>query len=401
MKTLFTKAAMAFMLTYTVTANAQWKDVSDARFAGLSSKVITNGSTTFNSIGYNVYRSNDYGNTWTQLSVYNGYSLAIINTGTALIAGGGANNLNDTVVYVSHDNGTTWAANNTITGAGAFTVNVFCQLGTEVMAGLGGSITSDAFRSADDGATFTSSGASGVHEIRSLGADASHIYAGTQYNGVYQYTNVSGTAVWVHLDTAGLPSSGGLFNNINALCVVNGKVWAAAGPGIYQLDTVLHHWTAILTEANSTTCFCIAGTTIVRGTYGAGVYVSRDNGATWLQDNTGLTDYQISSLAVSGDTLFAGAHNHVFRRSLSSISNGVASVNVPGALSVFPNPATSLLHISSTGKVSVDILGMDGKLMLHTYNKSEINIASLPAGSYMARIGMADGSTQFRKFQKL
>jgi hypothetical protein len=402
MKSLFTKTATAAMLSLTVTANAQWQDVTDPGFSGLNAQVVTNGGKVFTSVGYNVYRSTDMGTTWTMLSVYNGYSLAIIHTGTALIAGGGANNVNDTIVYVSHDDGNTWAANNTITGAGACLINVFTKLGSEVMAGMGGSITSDAFRSANDGATFSSCGPSGVHEIRSFGTDAYHIYAGTQYNGVYQYTNVSGTATWIHLDTAGLPSYTGLFNNINALCVVNGKVWAAAGPGIYQLDTVLHHWSPVVTESNSTTCFCIAGSTIIRGTYGNGIYFSHDNGATWQQDNAGLLDYQISSLAYSGDTIFAGTHSHkVYRRTISSLTNGIAQVSGHHTnAEIFPNPVSSVLNVISAGKVAVDIYSMDGKLVWHEQNNKVINTGNFAAGLYIAKITNGDGSVEMQKFIK-
>jgi photosystem II stability/assembly factor-like uncharacterized protein len=41
-------------------------------------------------------------------------------------------------------------------------------------------------------------------------------------------------------------------------------------------------------------------------TFGAGVFVSVDGGGKWKALNSGLTDLNVSSLAVSGDRLYAG-----------------------------------------------------------------------------------------------
>jgi len=402
MKALFTKIGLTAMMAGAFTANAQWQDVSYSGFAGSKTQVITHSGKVFVSNGYSLYRSNDMGNTWTPLSVYNGYFFTIIHTSAALIAGGGSSNADDTDVYVSHDDGNTWAANKSISGAGAYTINVFSALGSEVMAGLGGSITSDAFRTSDDGANWNSCGPSSVHEIRSFASDSYHIYAGTQYNAVYQYTNVSGSAVWVHLDTAGFPSYSGLFDNVSALCVVNGKVWAAAGPGVYELDTVLHKWTPITIESYSTTCLLVAGSTVIRGTYGNGIFVSRDTGATWYQDNTGLVDYNISSLAYSGDTVFAGSYGNKVYRSMLSALTAVAPLRTPVATcTISPNPASSVLHITSPDKITVDVFRIDGKLMAHETNNNEINISSFPAGLYIAKILKTDGGVEVQKFEKL
>lgn len=44
----------------------------------------------------------------------------------------------------------------------------------------------------------------------------------------------------------------------------------------------------------------------------SGVFVSTDEGATWSQSNTGLTDTSVPSLAVNDSEIFAGTHDGVF-----------------------------------------------------------------------------------------
>ena len=58
-------------------------------------------------------------------------------------------------------------------------------------------------------------------------------------------------------------------------------------------------------EGGETTCFAVIDTVLFVGTYGA-VYFSTNNGTSWTPVNTGLTDLDVLSLAVSGDNLFAG-----------------------------------------------------------------------------------------------
>jgi len=48
----------------------------------------------------------------------------------------------------------------------------------------------------------------------------------------------------------------------------------------------------------------------VRGT-GAGIYRSSDHGNSWSNQGPGLTDTNVTSLAVSGSTIFAGTTTHI------------------------------------------------------------------------------------------
>ncbi|MEX0601758.1 MAG: regulator, partial [Bacteroidota bacterium] len=50
----------------------------------------------------------------------------------------------------------------------------------------------------------------------------------------------------------------------------------------------------------------VSGTNLFAGTDGGGVFLSTNNGTSWTQVNTGLTNTDVRSLAVSGTNLFAG-----------------------------------------------------------------------------------------------
>ena len=54
------------------------------------------------------------------------------------------------------------------------------------------------------------------------------------------------------------------------------------------------------------------GTKLFTGSYGGGVYLSSDNGVNWIAVTPGLTNWYVSSLNVSGNTLFAGTDDGVF-----------------------------------------------------------------------------------------
>ena len=52
-------------------------------------------------------------------------------------------------------------------------------------------------------------------------------------------------------------------------------------------------------------CFAVNGSNLFAGTSG-GVFLSTNNGASWVAVNTGLANTSINTLAVSGSNLLAG-----------------------------------------------------------------------------------------------
>src|SRR2546430_2608579 len=53
------------------------------------------------------------------------------------------------------------------------------------------------------------------------------------------------------------------------------------------------------------TCFAVSGNNVFAGTRLGGVFLSTDNGSSWKAVNNGLTNVNVTSLAVSGTSIFA------------------------------------------------------------------------------------------------
>lgn len=56
----------------------------------------------------------------------------------------------------------------------------------------------------------------------------------------------------------------------------------------------------------------VSGNNLYAGTLNAGVFLTSDEGENWIEANSGLTDNQIWSLAVSASSIYAGTENGVF-----------------------------------------------------------------------------------------
>ncbi len=87
----------------------------------------------------------------------------------------------------------------------------------------------------------------------------------------------------------------------------------------------------IQTSLDSTTVFVLAakGDTIFAGTIGNGVYVSFNNGRSWVAANSGLTNLYVQSLAISGNNVFAGTLDGVFLSSNNGSNWSEADFGLP------------------------------------------------------------------------
>jgi hypothetical protein len=118
-------------------------------------------------------------------------------------------------------------------------------------------------------------------------------------------------------------------------------------------------------------------------------------GATsWSMYPSGNGDYRVAVTDSNGCQSFSSIYqlkNWIGPNGVSNIGNG-------GEIHIYPNPASSSVHVEAQGAVHVVISGVDGKSLIDV-NSTDINIGQLADGVYMISVYNIDG--QKLKVEKL
>jgi hypothetical protein len=119
-------------------------------------------------------------------------------------------------------------------------------------------------------------GLEGAWGVTALAISGTNLLAGTYYGGVVRSTD-------------------------------NGTSWNPANVGLPKKvpgDTTWY---------SPVSCLVVSGASVFAGTdYHGGVYHSTDNGASWREANSGLTDSTVNAFSVWGTNVFAGTERGVF-----------------------------------------------------------------------------------------
>ena len=274
--------------------------------------------------------------------------------------------------------------------------------------------------------------------VLSLAINGNNIFAGTRA-GVYLSSNNGGN--WTAVNT-GLTDT-----TVNSLIIDGSNIFAGTGDGssnnggIFLSSNNGSSWTAVnsgLPNYAYINTFAIKGSDIFAGT-SVGVYLSSNNGSSWTI--TGIASFGITSLAISGNNIFAGAAggNHyvywssnnanswtttgsigevyplaingsyifagiflggVWRLPLSEL--GIAEINNKASIiEVYPNPSINILTIEVPKDAAIEIRNIQGQL-IKTYassGKTNINVSAFPSGVYIVEVKMEQGII-VRKFIK-
>ncbi len=107
------------------------------------------------------------------------------------------------------------------------------------------------------------------------------------------------------------------------------------GGGVFLSTDNGTSWITVNTGLNDTDVFALAlsGTNLVAGTDRGGVFLSTNNGASWTAVNSGLTDSTVRALTFKGTNLFAGTDSGIFLSTNSGaswvgVNSGLAYGNV-------------------------------------------------------------------------
>ncbi|MBN2038110.1 MAG: hypothetical protein JW768_15320 [Chitinispirillaceae bacterium] len=275
---------------------ATWTSCNYGLSPGRYSKIAVSGDTIYVASD-DLFRSTDFGETWTDLnavtaSYTNVYSLGI--TGGMIIIN--LANMRDSVfftTFISTDNGENWSKADSSLD---ISPSCFATSGSAILCGGSGGIS----RSVDNGQTWDSVLDVSVNAIVSA---EKVVLAGTRGNDIWRSTDngLNWTKVY---NCAGTGS-------VNDFAFFKNKVIAGSTFGTYCSYDTGKTWEEVDSPPVAISSFGFNGSTLLAGTE-SGTFISTDNGESWSAINAGLAAGTIKSLAVCGSNIIAGTTNGIY-----------------------------------------------------------------------------------------
>ena len=321
----------------------------------VSSLTVSGGNIFAGTVGSGIFLSTNNGTSWKAVNS----GLPFTSTNIQSLAGNGSTIFagTDDGVYLSINNGTIWTAMN----SGLTNTNVHCLAlsGNNIYAGTdhGLFFSNNSSRWTayviDTSAIQTDTGLN--QPITALAVIGSTIFAGTSAKsagvamigkgGIFRSTN-NGTN-WTEADKGFIS----FFLCISSFTVsgnnifVGGYDWQQLGD-LYQRigfgvnlstnngDSWSYYYSGLPTFP-WVHSFAVCGSTIFAAVTnldafnnGGGIYRSTNNGISWIESDSGITNSFVNSLAVSGSNIFAGTNNGMFL----STNNGNSWIAVNSGL---------------------------------------------------------------------
>lgn len=377
------KKTLQFLLLsgISISAFGQWQQ--SAGTAGLNMQsLLTNG--TYNYAG---------GQTGAYLSTDSAANYSLANTGNDNVGPTRGFTKDNNYIYTctsqgafrSSDNGSTWVSKSigltNLLGSGIL------KVGTRLFyVGPTG-----VFVSTDQGDNWSTAGLS-TTDVRCITAINDTLFVGTNGAGIYK--SIDWGASWTAINN-GLGGS----TNFRAIESKGNTLFAGGqiGTGVYRSIDYGANWTLLGggLVSGSYRGFASNSQLIVAGSFGSGVFYSTDNGDNWTTINSGLTDLTIFDLELNDNYIIAATNTQgVFRFALSNLNlpTGISDFDLNTAISIFPNPTTNQINVSSNleliGSVYIvyDYLGkivLTGKLNSET---TIIGIGNLVDGIYFLQV---------------
>ncbi len=393
MKILFTIFALVSILGLKV--KAQWIETSCSYGAYC---FAVNGNNIFAGTFEGVYLSSNNGNTWTAMNTgipANTWIKSLAVKGDTIFAGA-VGDYGGYGVYLSLNNGGSWTAMNT--GLADTSVFALAIKGDTIFAGT----DSGLYLSSNNGQLWSATGLTG-YWIAALAISGNNIFAAT-HNGVYLSTN-NGSS-WTAKNT-GLTDS----TNVDVLAISDTNIYAGAccAGGVYISSNNGSNWGCMGLPTSWVTSLAISGDTILAGAMcwdSPNGVLFHKYGSVWL--NTGLINDSVNALKIIGDTLYAGTGNKIWELPLSEIITGIKEKNsYENDISVYPNPATDNLQIEINSEVrgenaELKIYDVVGNLVFEksiATTKSTLDVSIFVNGVYVIKATTGEGVV-VRKFVK-
>lgn len=132
--------------------------------------------------------------------------------------------------------------------------------------------------------------------MRTLAVHGDEVFAGSYDSGVFRNEDNGGT--WMNV---------GLFNQqVTAIAMCGGKIFAASGIGVYVRDDNGDRWNKVGAAVQHACSVASSDGFVYIGTNDGKVFCSIDCGAPWFEKSKGLPLTGMGALTVHNRTIFAG-----------------------------------------------------------------------------------------------
>jgi hypothetical protein len=408
-----------------VDSGLTWTDV--ALVDTVVNVIAVHGSNIFAGTFGGIFRSTDNGIIWSRASTgINNTNNILYKMGSNLITITSEFNT-DNRVYISSDNGDTWAK----AGAGTVSliqknVNTFFSLDKDIFAATDNGV----YVSTDEGVIWSTAGL-GDKQVVTLASLNNYLFAGVKFGagkGIYRSADKGKN--WAFMGQPG-------FGAINSFAVMDPFIIAIT-PFIHRSSNHGVTWTQQLPNQTEEGVLISVGEKIFGG--GSDVVVSNDSGKTWQEIESGLPDeswiqflaaydttiftlidgsifqctynnntwspadssFYASTITINGSYMFAVVPTRgIWRKSLSGVTSTEDLREFPDAFLLeqnYPNPFNpktviefTIPHLSHVTVTVYDLLGRETARLVDEEKaagryKTEFNASNLPSGMYLYQI---------------
>lgn len=343
------------LLPFSQTANAQWVQSKGTDSVGVLALAVI-GNNIFAGTTAGVSLSTDDGSTWNAVDSglkYDTYVSPLGVNGNNIFAG-----TNGYGVFVSANNGTSWSA--AYSGLTTWNVTCFTGIGGNTFVGTR---YQGIFISTNNGTSWTpvNSGLTDTF-VACLAISGNNIFAGTLNGGTNNggvYLSSNNGASWTAVNNGLTNRIGG---GVQSITMSSTNIFAGTYGGVFLSSNNGTSWTQVNSGLTDTfiTSLAASGNNIFAGTYYHGVYLSTNNGTSWTAVNSGLTGYNlyIKSLAVCGNYIYVGTSGPgVWSRPLSDFPPSAPSLITPAnnASGISVNPTLSWNPSASATSYSLQV----------------------------------------------